>query len=172
VFTSAGFENLTRRFRGLGAYSYVFDGQSGYLDQALASSSLAPKATGLSDWHINADEPIVLDYNVEFKTAGQVDSLYAPGPYRASDRDPVVIGLALHPSFARVCELTREYVEKAGIANALCAKLEAAEAADARGQENAKAGSLGAYVNQFRAQSGKVITAERASFLIGLVPEL
>jgi predicted extracellular nuclease len=172
VFTSAGFENLTRRFRGLDAYSYVFDGQSGYLDHALASRSLAPKATGVSDWHINADEPIVLDYNVEFKTANQVDSFYAPGPYRASDHDPVIIGLGLHPSFARVCELTRAYVEKAGVANALCAKLEAAEAADARGNANAKAGSLGAYVNQLRAQSGKAITAERASFLISLVPEL
>ncbi len=70
VFTGAGYENLIRRFNGLGAYSYVFDGQSGYLDHALASRSLAEKATGATDWHINADEPIVLDYNVEFKTAG------------------------------------------------------------------------------------------------------
>ncbi len=71
-----------------------------------------------------------------------------------------------------MCELTEAYVTKAGIANALCAKLDAAERADARGQANAKAGSLGAYVNQLRAQSGKAITAERAEFLIGLVPEL
>ena len=41
-----------------------------------------------------------------------------------------------------------------------------------RGDASAKAGSLGAYVNQLRAQSGKAITAERAEFLIGLVPEL
>ena len=78
----------------------------------------------------------------------------------------------MSPSFARMCELTRAYVEKEGIAHALCAKLEAAAAADARGQAQAKAGSLGAYVNQLRAQSGKAITAERASFLISLVPEL
>ena len=48
----------------------------------------------------------------------------------------------------------------------------AAERADARGQESAKAGALGAYTNQLRAQSGKSITAERAAFLISLVPEL
>ena len=172
VFTDAGYENLIRRFNGLGAYSYVFEGQSGYLDHALASRSLAAKATGATDWHINADEPIVLDYNVEFKTPAQVDYLYAPFPYRSSDHDPVIVGLALHPTFDRVCELTEAYVTKAGIANALCSKLGAAERAHARGDASAKAGSLGAYVNQLRAQSGKAITAERAEFLIALVPEL
>ena len=116
VFTDAGYENLARRFGGLGAYSYVFDGQSGYLDHALASPSLAEKATGATDWHINADEPIVLDYNVEFKTPAQVDYFYAPGPYRSSDHDPVVVGLGLHPTFARVCELTQAYVTKHGVA--------------------------------------------------------
>ena len=34
----------------------------------------------------------MLDYNVEFKTAGQVSSFYAPGPYRSSDHDPVIVG--------------------------------------------------------------------------------
>ena len=69
--------------------------QSGYLDHALASPSLAAQATGADDWHINADEPIALDYNVEFKTTNQVNTFYDSGPYRASDHDPVVIGLAL-----------------------------------------------------------------------------
>ena len=47
----------------------------------------------MGDYHINADEPSVLDYNVEFKSAGQVTSLYAPDQFRISDHDPVVIGL-------------------------------------------------------------------------------
>ena len=47
------------------------------------------------EWHINADEPTVLDYNTDFKSAGQVTSLYAPDAYRASDHDPVVVGLNL-----------------------------------------------------------------------------
>jgi hypothetical protein len=79
----------------LGAYSYVFDGESGYLDHALATPSLAAKVTGASDWHINSDEPIALDYNTEFKTAGQVGSFYDDGPYRSSDHDPVVVGISL-----------------------------------------------------------------------------
>jgi predicted extracellular nuclease len=49
--------------------------------------------TGVAVWHTNADEPTVLDYNLEFKT----DDRYAPEPYRASDHDPVVVGLMLSP---------------------------------------------------------------------------
>ena len=85
-----------RQFGGLTPYSYVFDGESGYLDHALATASLAAQVTGVTDWHINPDEPTVLDYNDEFKTANQVTTFYDPGPYRASDHDPVVIGLHLN----------------------------------------------------------------------------
>jgi uncharacterized protein len=96
AITSAGYTDLADAFIGADeAYSYVFNGQSGYLDHALASANLFPQVTGVAEWHINTDEPHVLDYNVEFKTPGQVDSLYAPDPYRASDHDPVVIGLSL-----------------------------------------------------------------------------
>lgn len=94
---NGGYVNLIEQFNGSTAYSYVFDGQSGYLDHALASSSLASQVTGATEWHINADEPISLDYNVEFKTAGQVTSLYSSNAYRASDHDPVVVGLTLQP---------------------------------------------------------------------------
>jgi predicted extracellular nuclease len=94
---NAGYTDLLAHFGGTGAYSYVFDGQSGYLDHALASASLLNQMTGATEWHVNADEPIVLDYNVEFKSAAQVDYFYTPAPYRFSDHDPLVIGLDLHP---------------------------------------------------------------------------
>ena len=51
--------------------------------------------TGVGDWHVNADEPSILDYNTEFKTPAQVASLYAPDEFRISDHDPVVVGLDL-----------------------------------------------------------------------------
>ena len=86
-----GFTNLVSQFNGAGAYSYVFDGQWGYLDHALSSASLTSQVTGVTEWHINADEPSVLDYNTEFKGAG----LYAPDQYRVSDHDPIVVGLDL-----------------------------------------------------------------------------
>ncbi len=92
---SAGYANLIDTFVGSDAYSFVFQGQSGYLDHALASPSLAAQATGATEWHINADEPIVLDYNLEFKSPNHQVTLYNPGPYRSSDHDPLVVGLNL-----------------------------------------------------------------------------
>lgn len=92
---AAGYVNEVKAFHGLDAYSYVFDGQWGYLDYALASQSLASQLTGAADVHHNADEPTVLDYNTEFKTPGQVTSLYAPDRFRTSDHDPVLVGLNL-----------------------------------------------------------------------------
>jgi uncharacterized repeat protein (TIGR01451 family) len=90
-----GLVNLTSRFEGAAAYSYVFDGQWGYLDHALASKSMAQQVTGTTHWHINADEPTVLDYNEEFKPAAQIADVLSTELFRASDHDPVMIGLAL-----------------------------------------------------------------------------
>ncbi len=74
-------------------YSFHFDGQSGALDYAFASASLAPQVTGTVEWHINVDEPRVLDYNLEF---GRDPDLFDPStPYRAADHDPIIVGLDL-----------------------------------------------------------------------------
>jgi uncharacterized protein len=80
-----------------GEYSYVFDGEAGYLDHALTSASLSAKVTGATHWRINADEPSIIDYNLEFKqpacaTCGP--DLYSATVYRSSDHDPVILGLA------------------------------------------------------------------------------
>ena len=91
-----GYVNLVRQFNGLTAYSYVFQGESGYLDHALANASLAAQVTGTTEWHINPDEPNVLDYTTSFKTANQIVTFYDPGPYRASDHDPVIVGLSMN----------------------------------------------------------------------------
>ena len=79
------------------SYSYQFSGQWGSLDYGLASSSLAAQVTGAEKYHNNSDEPVVLDYNTEFKTTNQIDNFYAPNQYRASDHDPLIIGLSLTP---------------------------------------------------------------------------
>jgi predicted extracellular nuclease len=90
-----GYTDLVNKYLGSAGYSYTFDGQLGYLDHALASGSLADQIVGAAEWHINADEPVSLDYNTEFKSAGQVTSLYAADRYRASDHDPVIVDLNL-----------------------------------------------------------------------------
>lgn len=95
---NGGFSDLIDSYLGAdSAYSYIFKGQSGYLDHALASTSLKSQVMGVDLWHINADEPRALDYNVEYKSADQVNSLYSNDAYRSSDHDPVIIGLTLNP---------------------------------------------------------------------------
>jgi hypothetical protein len=90
--TADDYTNLIAHFQGKYAYSYTFDGQAGYLDHALANASLLAQITGAEDWHINSDEPDVLDYDTSFKPAAQ-DALYEVNAYRTSDHDPVVVGL-------------------------------------------------------------------------------
>ncbi|MBY4695289.1 ExeM/NucH family extracellular endonuclease [Burkholderia latens] len=90
-----GYTNLVARFAGHGGYSYVFRGEAGNLDHALASSRLAARVRAAQTWHINADEPAALQSVPDYKTAAQRAAYYAPDPYRSSDHDPVVIDLAL-----------------------------------------------------------------------------
>lgn len=91
----AGYTNLIAQFGDAQTYSFVFDGQWGYLDHALANAALLPQIAGVAEFHINADEPSVLDYNTEFKSDNHVESLYREDFYRVSDHDPLLIGLRL-----------------------------------------------------------------------------
>ncbi len=75
------------------AYSFVFDGQYGTLDYGLANNTLISQVTGATEWHVNADEPDALDYNLDF---GRDPNLFdGSTPYRNSDHDPLIIGLDL-----------------------------------------------------------------------------
>jgi predicted extracellular nuclease len=93
ILTDAGFTNLVDTFVGGTPYSYVFDAQWGYLDYALGSATAVAQVAGIVEWHINSDEPSVLDYNTDFKSIGQIASLYAPDRFRVSDHDPILVGL-------------------------------------------------------------------------------
>lgn len=103
---AAGYTDLLEEFQGEEAYTYVFDGQLGYLDYGLADAGLMPFVAGAAAWHANADEVSLIDYTMAFKQPAQ-DALFAPDPYRASDHDAVVIGLsweALPPVEATVVD--------------------------------------------------------------------
>jgi hypothetical protein len=77
------------------AYSYVFDGEFGYLDYALVNRALYDKVTDVDIWHINADEPDLLDYDTRYKSDTQIE-IFAPDAYRSSDHDPVIITLTFN----------------------------------------------------------------------------
>lgn len=68
-------------------------------------------------------------------------------------------------SFDSLCALTKQYVSKTQIANALCEKLDAAQSADDRGQSKPRNNILGAYQNQVSAQTRKSIDAADAAVL-------
>jgi hypothetical protein len=102
---NGGFTNLSESLIGSSAYSYVFDGQWGYLDYQLSSASLTPQVSGIEEWHINADEPSALDYNTDFKSVPtQTVGLYNADQFRTSDHDPILVGLNL---VAHSCYATR-----------------------------------------------------------------
>lgn len=86
-----GFDDLVARFYADQGYTYVFDGEAGYLDHALANTTMTTQVVGVDVWPINADEPSVIDYNTEFKP----QDLYDASPFRSSDHDPVIVGLNL-----------------------------------------------------------------------------
>jgi predicted extracellular nuclease len=89
-----GYTDLVAESGGEFAYSYVFSGAWGYLDYALANDLLQSEVTGTTVWHTNADEPDILDYNLDFKQPAQ-QALYESNAFRASDHDAVIVGLEL-----------------------------------------------------------------------------
>jgi uncharacterized repeat protein (TIGR01451 family) len=106
---AGGYTDLETLFHGANAYSYLFDGQLGHLDYGFASASLLSRVTGADAWHINADEVDLFDYNDEIRDSPGESTfeekpdgsalvpprvVFQPGtPYRASDHDPVLVGL-------------------------------------------------------------------------------
>jgi predicted extracellular nuclease len=85
---AAGFVDLLAWFAGPDAYTYVYDGAAGRLDHALASADLLLEVGGAAVWHTNSDAPRLLDYRLS-----NPQESYAPDPFRASDHDPVLVGL-------------------------------------------------------------------------------
>jgi len=98
-----GYIDQSGRFEQLG-YSYVFDGTAGRLDHAITTATMSPKVLGAVHWHIDADEGLAQDYNLEFKQPACATC--APDPYdgtvpfRASDHDPVLVGLMLFKTYS------------------------------------------------------------------------
>ncbi len=114
-----GFTDLAEAFATPGEFNYSFGFPLdlstspqvqgfGTLDYGLASASLSTQVTGAAEWHINADEASIFDYNLEFRPQAQADGLYGATPFRSSDHDPLVIGLDLSsepPEFVAIYDI-------------------------------------------------------------------
>jgi predicted extracellular nuclease len=92
--TSDDWTNLIATYQGAFAYSFVFDGQLGYLDHALGNPNIISQVSGAADWHINSDESNIFDYDTTFKPPAQ-EAIYEVNAFRTADHDPLLVGLNL-----------------------------------------------------------------------------
>jgi len=73
-----------------GEHTYLFDGVVGSLDHVLANQAALGTVTGAHVWNINSVEPVALEYS---RYNYNVTDFYAADPFRASDHDPLLVGL-------------------------------------------------------------------------------
>ncbi len=95
VLTDAGYVNQDAKATnadGSAKHSYLFGGLVGSLDHILASPGADATVTGADIWNINSVESVALEYS---RYNSNVTDYYAPDQFRASDHDPVVVGLDL-----------------------------------------------------------------------------
>lgn len=100
AFASGGYSNAFDILGKVPGHGYVFGGLSGQLDHALLNDVAVQYLADATKWNINADEPIILDYNIESKSAQQQLDYYAADAYRSSDHDPVVVSFSLPAAVA------------------------------------------------------------------------
>ncbi|CAM3259732.1 Endonuclease YhcR precursor [Arthrobacter ulcerisalmonis] len=102
VFTTAGYVNQDEKARkadGSAKHSYLFGGLVGSLDHIIASPAANAVVSGADIWNINSVESVALEYS---RYNNNVTDYYAANQFRASDHDPVVVGLNLQSTPASV----------------------------------------------------------------------
>jgi predicted extracellular nuclease len=113
--TADDYFDLVERFREIfrypPSYGYVYGAQAGYLDGALANRRMASYVLDAKEWHINADEADVLDYNTNFRGVEQ-QALYQADAYRSSDHDPILVSLMLNHDPAPVNDAYSTYLNQ------------------------------------------------------------
>jgi len=147
ILEAAGLTDLYDTLPLSERYSYVFEGNSQTLDHILVSGPLLNRST-FDVVHVNA----------EFAD-------------QASDHDPSVARIAMNDE-ATLCSLALRVAAKDGVASSLCAKLDNAAAARARGNLKAADNILKSFTNEVNAQRGKSIASDDADLLILLASRL
>jgi 5'-nucleotidase len=89
VLYRAGYTDVGSRFDPT-SFSYSFGGRSGSLDHILVNDYALRMSTGADHWNINSGESVAMEYS---RYNYHSTDFHAPGPYRSSDHDPVVLGL-------------------------------------------------------------------------------
>ncbi len=92
VVKDAGFRDLEAEHTTKD--TYAFGGEVGSLDHIYASAAADAAVTGLDVWNINAYEPVAYEYS---RFNDNATNFYTDSPYRASDHDPVLVGIRIAP---------------------------------------------------------------------------
>jgi len=88
VLYDAGYSDIGSA-RAPDEYTYQFDGVVGSLDHVLGNQPAAARVTGAHVWNINSVESVAYEYS---RVNYNATDFYAPGPYRSSDHDPLLVG--------------------------------------------------------------------------------
>ncbi|HEX7738539.1 MAG TPA: ExeM/NucH family extracellular endonuclease [Marmoricola sp.] len=89
VLYAAGYTDIGSH-EAPGEHTYLYDGLVGSLDHVLANRAALRMVTGAHVWNINSVEPVALEYS---RYDYNATDFYTPDPYRASDHDPLVVGV-------------------------------------------------------------------------------
>ncbi|MGY2876988.1 5'-nucleotidase [Marmoricola sp. URHA0025 HA25] len=89
VLRDAGYTDIGSH-ESPGEHTYLFGGVVGSLDHVLANQAALDTVTGAHVWNINSVEPVALEYS---RFNDNATDFYAPDPFRASDHDPLLVGL-------------------------------------------------------------------------------
>jgi hypothetical protein len=139
------------------APSIAFNGNAGIytVDQSVAITCHA--ADGLSGL---ATEDCPSANGVAYEFATGVNTLNAPAQDRAGNGAQATATFTVQVTGPSLCALVRRFVDKPGVANSLCVKVDGPKAA------------LGAFMNEVRAQGGKSMSSDNAALLLRLAAEL
>ncbi len=91
VLTNAGYVDQGSK---TGEHTYSFGGAVGSLDHVLASPAADQTVNDVDIWNINSPESVALEYS---RYNSNVTDFYVANQYRASDHDPLILGLNLTP---------------------------------------------------------------------------
>ncbi len=94
---TSGYTDVIRNLHGAQTYTYSFRGQLGALDYVMANEPANDMVVSAFEWHINAAEPRVLDYNSTLPNSDEPkpDSWLSENVFRSSDHDPVVVAISV-----------------------------------------------------------------------------
>ena len=91
VLHAAGFTDIGNA-KAPGEHTYLYGGTVGSLDHVLGNDAAMARVTGAHVWNINSVEPVALEYS---RHNYNLTDFYDVSPFRASDHDPLVVGLEL-----------------------------------------------------------------------------